>query len=123
MPSALSWWASAVHSPGDRRRPSASGRSQARRTTWIATSGGKIALGTAAEGVREAIQALRQTPLSPRADDGPLHTNRVRHIGVGGPRGQHQDDFPPAYQPCRHGGRSLPAFHGLRLFGGEDNVS
>ena len=36
---------------------------------------GKIALGTAARGVREAIQALGEKPLGPLADDGPLHTN------------------------------------------------
>jgi len=56
-------------------RPSASARSQASRTTWNRDSGGEIALGTAARGVSEAIQALGEKPHGPLADDGPLHTN------------------------------------------------
>jgi hypothetical protein len=89
---------------------------------WIATSGGEIALGTAARGVSEAIQTLGEKPLGPLADDGPLHTNSLSHVGWGVPSDQQQDDFPPACQPCRKGGRPLPPFQGLVLFRGEGNA-
>src|ERR671915_226935 len=112
IPSAISWSASSAQSHWERLRPSVSGRSQARRTTWIATSGGKTALGTTAGGVSEAVQALDEKPLGPLADDSPLHTSRPPHIGLGVPSGQQQDDFPPACPPCSDGGRPLPPFQG-----------
>jgi hypothetical protein len=65
IPSAMSWRASSVQSHCERLRPSGAGRSQARRTTCIATSGGKRPLGAAARGVREAFQALGQKPPRP----------------------------------------------------------
>jgi hypothetical protein len=87
-PSAMSWRASSVQSHWERLRPSESGRSQARRTTWIATSGGKTTLGTAARGVGEPVQALRQKAFGPLADHRPLDSHGASHIGVGVPSGQ-----------------------------------
>jgi hypothetical protein len=91
---AMSARASSVQSHGERLRPSESGRSQARRTTWIATSGGNPTPGTVARGVCEPGQALRQTVFAPLADHRPLDAYGAAHIG--------RDD----------GGRPLPAFQG-----------
>src|SRR6266566_267650 len=77
---AMSWRASSAQSHWERLRPSVSGRSQASRTTWIATSGGKHALGTTARGVRQAIEALGQKAPRPLANDGPLDADRLRHV-------------------------------------------
>src|SRR5262252_5619949 len=122
MASAMSWCASSAPSHWDRLRPRISGRSQARCTTWIATSGGKSALSTAAGGVSQAIQALGEKPLGPFAHHGPLGAHSLGHLGLRVPRSQEENDLPPTGQPCRESGRPLPPFQGLALFGGEDNV-
>lgn len=114
----MSWCASSVPSHWDKLRPSIFGRSQARRTTWIATSGRKTALGSAAGGVREAIQALGEKPLSPLPDHRPLHADRLSHRRLGMSGGQQEEHLPPARQPSGEGGRLLPSFQGLPLFGG-----
>lgn len=56
-----------------------SGRSQARRPTWIATSGGKTPFGPTAMGVREAIHTLGEKTFGPVVDHGALHADRLRH--------------------------------------------
>jgi len=93
-----------------------------RRTTWIATSGGKTALGTAAMGVRETIQAPGQKPPGPLADDGALHGDRACHLRVRVPVGQEQDNASPVYQAGCHRGRPLPVFQGRALIGGQDKT-
>jgi len=99
-----------------------SGRSQARRTTWIATCGGKNALGAAARGVRQAIHTLGAKALGPLTDHGPLHADGLRHGGLGGPVRQEEDNLPPSGQSCSDDGRSLPPFQRLTLFGGQDHA-
>ena len=118
IPAAMSWRASSRHSPWERLRPRRSGRSQARRTTSIATSGGKTARGAAARSVAEALQALGQKPLRPLADDDALDAAHLRHLALRVSVSQQQDHASPAHQPCRHGGRSLPAWQELPLLGG-----
>jgi hypothetical protein len=118
----MSGRASSSPSHGERLRPRVSGRSQARRPTCIATSGGKPALGAAARGVGEAIQALGEKPPGPLADDGPLDANRLGHGGVGLASRQQQEDLPPTGQSGGDGGRPLPAFQGLALFRGKDKA-
>jgi hypothetical protein len=88
----------------------------------MATSGGNPALGAAARGVGEPVQALGEKPLGPVADHGPLHADRVRRRGLRGPCGQQKDTLPPAGHSCRHGGRTWPPFQRLPLFGSQDNV-
>ena len=46
---------------------------------------GESRLGSTAGGVRAAIQALGEKPLGPLANDGPLHPNRLSHVGLGVP--------------------------------------
>ena len=88
----------------------------------MATSGGNTALGAAAGGVGEAIQALGEKPPGPRAADGPLDANRLGHVGVGMARRPQQTDLPPTRQSGGDGGRPRPAFQGLALFGGKDQA-
>ncbi len=88
----------------------------------MATAGGKTALGAAARGVREAIQPLGQKPSGPLPHDGALDANGLGHVGVGVPSSHEENDFPPAHQSGREGGRSLPAFQGVTLLSGQDNA-
>jgi hypothetical protein len=81
----MSGRASAVPSHWERRRPRTSGRSQANRTRWSATSGGKNALGASARGVSEPVEALGATALGPCAHKAPLDSNHLGHVGGGGP--------------------------------------
>jgi hypothetical protein len=89
---------------------------------WIATSGGKTALGPAARRVGEPVQPLDEEALGPVANHGPLHANRLRCCGLGRASCQQEDDLPPASQSCRNGGRTLPPFQRLTLLGREENV-
>jgi hypothetical protein len=118
----MSGRASSAQSHGERLRPRGAGRSQARRTTCIAMSGGKTALGAAARGVGEAIQALGEQPPGPLAHDGPLDANRLGHVGVGMASRQQPEDLPPTCQSGGDGGRPLPAFQGLALCRGKDKA-
>ena len=103
-PSATSCRASSAQSHWERLRSSRSGRSQARRTTWMATSGGKTALGTAARSVSEAIQPLGQKPSGPFAHDRALDTNGLGHMGMRVPSRQEENDLASADQPGSNGG-------------------
>jgi hypothetical protein len=67
---------------------------------------------------RHLFQQGGEKPLGPLADDGPLPTHGLSHVGLGVSSDQQQNDFPPACQPCRKGGRSLSPFQGLVLFQG-----
>ena len=95
----MSWRASSAQSHWERLRPSVSGRSQARRTTWIATSGGKNALGPAARGVRQALEALGQKAPRPLANDGPLDADGLRHVGLEWPAASKRIIFPRRASP------------------------
>ena len=120
---AMSCRARSVQSHGERLRPSGSGRSQARRTRWIATSGGKTALGPAARGVGEPCQALGENALGPLAHHRPLDAQRARHGRLGVPCGQEEDNLPPACQPGGDGGGTLPVLQGVTFLGGQENAS
>jgi hypothetical protein len=54
----------------------------------MATSGGKKALGPPAQGLGQALEALRQKALGPLADDRPLDPNQLGHLGLGVSCGQ-----------------------------------
>jgi hypothetical protein len=123
IPSAMSSRASAVHSHWERLRPTRSGRSQARRTTWIATSGGKTALGPAARGVGEPRQALGEEALGPLSHHRPLDAHRARHVRLGVPCGQEEENRPPSRQPGGDSGGTLPVLQGGTCFGGQENAS
>jgi hypothetical protein len=122
IPSAMSWRASSRQSHWERLRPSVSGLSQARRTTWIATSGGKKAFGPAARGISEPCEALRKKAPGPLAHDAPLGTNHLPHVGLGEPSRQQEDDSPPPREPGGNRGGTLPAFQGIAFWPGQDNV-
>src|SRR5215211_2805296 len=121
IPSAMSWCASSVPSHWERLRPSRSGRSQASRTTWIATSGGKTPFGPAARGINEPIEAVGEKALGPLPHHPPLNSDPLCHLGWRIPLGRQENHAPPACQPCGHGGCPLPALQGLPLLRGEDN--
>jgi hypothetical protein len=87
----------------------------------MATSGGKPALGTAARGVGQPLQTLRQESFGPLAHDPALEADQLSHLGLGVPISQQQDNLPPACQAGGHGGRPLPALQGLALCGGQEN--
>src|SRR5262249_20058580 len=106
-----------------RLRPSRSGRSQARRTTWLATAGATTALGTTARGVRQTLHTPGEKAFGPLTAHGPLHADGRRHGGWGGPLRQQADNRPPSGQSCSAKGRPLPPFQRRTLFGGQDNVS
>jgi hypothetical protein len=82
MASAMSCRASCAQSYWERLRPRMSGRSQARRTTWMATSGGKNALGPSARGVIQLLKPLGEKPHSLLAHDTPLDVGHLRHMGL-----------------------------------------
>src|SRR5512132_1677798 len=103
-PSAISCRASSAQSHWERLRPNRSGRSQAKRTTWMATAGGKTALGTAARSVSQAIQPLGQKPSGPFTYDGPLDANSLSHVGVRVPSRQEKNDLSPAHPSGTEGG-------------------
>src|SRR5512132_520414 len=104
-PSAISCRASSAQAHGERLRPNSSGRSQAKRTTWMATAGGKTALGAAARSVSEAIQPLGQKPSGPFTHDRTLDANRLGHVGVRVPSRQQKNDLPRAHQSGGEGSR------------------
>ena len=79
LASALSCRASAWPSPWERRRPRISGRSPARRTTSMATSGGQHAPGAAARSGSPPHEALGQKPPRPLADAAALDADQLRH--------------------------------------------
>lgn len=122
-PSAMRGRASSAPSHWERRRPTRSGRSQAKRTREIATSGGKTALGPTARGVCKTVQTLGEKPLGPVADHGPLHTHGPRHRGLRGPCCQQKDHLPPADHAGGQGGGPLPPLQRLSLFGRQDKAS
>jgi hypothetical protein len=115
IPSATSWRASSRQSHWERLRPRASGRSQASRTKWIATSGGKKTLGAAARGVHKPVEALGEKAFGPFAHDARLDTDHLGHIGLGVPSSQQENKPPPPRQPGGKRGRVLPTFQGLPL--------
>jgi hypothetical protein len=61
---------------------------------------------------------MGQKPPRPLADDGALDADHLRHLGLRVSVSQQQDKASPAHQPCRHGGRPLPALQGLPLLEG-----
>jgi hypothetical protein len=103
-PSARRGRPSSAPSHGERLRPSRAGRSQARRTTWMATSGGNIALGPAARSVREAIHPLGQQSSGPFAHDRALDANGLGHVGVCVPSRHEAHELAPADPPGGDGG-------------------
>ena len=60
--------------------------------------GGKTALGSAARGIKEPIQAPGQKPPSPLADDSALQGDRACRQRVGVPVAQQEGNASPAYQ-------------------------
>src|SRR5262245_51326358 len=120
--SAMSCRASSVQSHWVGLRPSGSGRSQARRTTWIAPSGGKTTLGPAARGVGEPCQALGEKALGPLAHHRPLDAQRARHGSLGVPFGQEEENLPPSCQPGGNRGGTLPVLQGVTFLGGQENA-
>ena len=122
MAAAMSSRASAVPSPGERLRPGISGRSQAGRPTWIATSGGTKARGSATRGVSPALPAVGQRPAGPLTPDRPLDTNSLCHTGLRASSGHAEHTRPMPRQPRGAGGRPLPALQGLPLQGSAVNA-
>jgi hypothetical protein len=51
-----------------------------------------------------------------------LDADGLRHVGLRMASGQQQDNLPPPDQAGSKGGRPLPPFQRLTLFGGQDNA-
>ena len=104
----MSCRASSVQSHWERLRPTRSGRSQAKRTTWIATSGGKTALGPAARRVCQPRKTLGEKACGPRADHRPLDAHGAPHFRLRMPPSQQEDNLPPSGQPGGDGAGAEP---------------